>query len=218
MVQTETDGQTPTGDGLIEHPTQGDSVDGGRLDPKANNSPCKLIHHDQDPMGFEQHRFHPKQVQAPKTVFGMAQQREPRRTPHAAFGPIMGCQNPPNDVLVNLDAEGFSQLLGNPGAAKPRIALLEFNDSSDQFRGWSLGTRLALAGSEIEPPVLACLEGRMKSEQGRGFENHRATQNRVAPVRLRSGENRAPAGFRRFDVAGRATPASQPQPAAAMAC
>ena len=40
----------------------------------------------------------------------------------------------------------------------------------------------------------------------------------VAPVSLCSGKNRAPAGFRRFDVAGRATPASQPQPAAAMAC
>ena len=41
---------------------------------------------------------------------------------------------------------------------------------------------------------------------------------RVAPVSLRSGKNRAPAGFRRFDVAGRGIPASQPQPAAAMAC
>jgi hypothetical protein len=40
----------------------------------------------------------------------------------------------------------------------------------------------------------------------------------VASVSLRSGKNSAPAGFRRFDVAGRATPASQPQPAAAMAC
>ena len=79
MVQTQTDEQTPTGDGLIEHPAQGDSVDGGRLDPKANNSPCKLIHHDQDPMGFEQDRFQPEQVQAPKIVLGMAQQRELRR-------------------------------------------------------------------------------------------------------------------------------------------
>ena len=40
----------------------------------------------------------------------------------------------------------------------------------------------------------------------------------VAPVSLRSGKNRAPARFRRFDVAGRENSASQPQPAAAMAC
>jgi hypothetical protein len=93
----------------------------------------------------------------------------------------MGCQNPPNDVFVDLDAEGFNQLLGNPGAAETRIALLEFNDGSDQFRGWSLGTRFALAGSGIEPPVLVCLKGRLKSEQGRGFKNHRATQN---PARM----------------------------------
>jgi hypothetical protein len=108
-----------------------DAIDGALLHSKANDSPCKLIHHDQDPVGFEQDRFHPKQVQAPKTVFGMAQQREPRRTTHATIGPIMRCQNPPDDVLVNLNAESFSQLLGNPQAAKTRIALLEFNDGSD---------------------------------------------------------------------------------------
>jgi hypothetical protein len=36
---------------------------------------------------------------------------------------------------------------------------------------------LALPGAGIEPPLLVCLEGRMKSEQGRRFENHRATQD-----------------------------------------
>ena len=100
---------------------------------------------------------------------------------HATIGPIIDCQNPPNDVLVDLDAEGFSQLLGDPGAAETRIALLKFNDGSDQFRGWSLGIRLALPGSGIEPPVLVSPEGRMKLEQGRGFENHRAAQN---PARI----------------------------------
>jgi hypothetical protein len=40
----------------------------------------------------------------------------------------------------------------------------------------------------------------------------------VASVSLRSGKNRAPAGFRRFHVGGHGTLASQPQPAAAMAC
>ena len=43
-------------------------------------------------------------------------------------------------------------------------------------------------------------------------------EDSVASVSLRSGKNRAPAGFRRFDVAGRVTSASQPQPTAAMAC
>ena len=42
-------------------------------------------------------------------------------------------QNPPDHVLVDLDTEGFSQLLPNPGTAKARIALLEFNYGSDQF-------------------------------------------------------------------------------------
>ena len=40
----------------------------------------------------------------------------------------------------------------------------------------------------------------------------------VAPVSLRSGQNRSPARFRRFDLADCGASASQPQPAAAMAC
>jgi predicted nucleic acid-binding protein len=50
------------------------------------------------------------------------------------------------------------------------------------------------------------------------FDRLKDRIHRVAPVSLRSGKNRAPAGFRRFAVAERGTPASQPQPAAAMAC
>jgi hypothetical protein len=35
----------------------------------------------------------------------MAQQCEPRRTTHATIGPVIGCQNPPIDVVVDLHAE-----------------------------------------------------------------------------------------------------------------
>jgi hypothetical protein len=58
----------------------------------------------------------------------------------------------------------------------------------------------------------------MKPEQLIAFAFQELAGKGVAPVSLRSGKNRAPAGFRRFAVAERGTPASQPQPAAAMAC
>jgi hypothetical protein len=83
-------------------------------------------------MGFEQDRFRPKQVHAPKAVFGMAQQREPRRATHTKIGPVMSCQNPPDNVLVDLNAEGICHPLGNPGAAETGIASLEFHDGSDR--------------------------------------------------------------------------------------
>jgi hypothetical protein len=181
MVQTEMDGKALTGNGVIEYSVKCDTFDGARLHPKANGSSRKLIHHNQDPMRFEEDRFHPEQVHAPKAVFGMTKQREPRRATHATIGPVMGCQNPPRNVLVDLSAKGFSQLLRNAWTTEMRIALLEFNNGSDQFRSWPPGAGLALVAPGIEPPVLVRFKGLVKSEQGRGFENHRATQN---PARM----------------------------------
>src|ERR1035441_4881652 len=40
MVQTETDGKALTGNGLIEHATKCDAIDGVLLHSKANDSPC----------------------------------------------------------------------------------------------------------------------------------------------------------------------------------
>jgi hypothetical protein len=62
------------------------------------------------------------------------------------FGTIMGYQNPPDHVLIDLIPEGFDQLLRNPGTAKAQIALIEVNEGSDLFRCRSLGTGLG-------PPV-----------------------------------------------------------------
>ena len=92
----------------------------------------------------------------------MAQQGEPRRAAHAAIGPVMGRQNPADDVLVNLDAEGFCHLLGNPGAAETGIASLKFHDGSDQFRGRPFGTGLVVPGPGVEPPVFVRFKGPMK--------------------------------------------------------
>ena len=37
--------------GTVEHPTEGDTIDGSRMDAETNNPARILIHDDQDPMG-----------------------------------------------------------------------------------------------------------------------------------------------------------------------
>jgi len=102
--------------------------------PKPIDAARKLIHDDQNPVTPQQDRFAPEQVQAPETVFGMTQQREPRRAVLAAFGPIMCGQNSADHIFVDSNAKGLGQVLRDLRAAKSGIAPLEFTDGSDQFR------------------------------------------------------------------------------------
>jgi len=39
-----------------------------------------------------------------------------------------------NDIPVDIDAEGFGDLLGDSAATKARVALFERNDRLDEFR------------------------------------------------------------------------------------
>jgi len=63
-----------------------------------------------------------------------------------AFWSIVGHQNPPDHVLVNVDSEGLGDLLGNSGTPTPRIAPLKLEDRLNQFGSRAFWTRLALPG------------------------------------------------------------------------
>src|SRR6476620_10275271 len=55
--------------GTVEHPTEGDTIDGSRMDAETNNPARILIHDDQDPMGSQRCRLAPEQIHAPEAVF-----------------------------------------------------------------------------------------------------------------------------------------------------
>ena len=133
MIGTEPRRQTLPGGGLVEHAAERWTVDGNGLHPKADEPAGKLIHDGQNPVTPQQDRFGPKPVQAPETVFGMAQEGEPRRFVLTAFGAVVCCQNSADHILVDIDAKGLGQVPGDLRAAKTGIALLEFTDGSDQF-------------------------------------------------------------------------------------
>jgi len=75
----------------------------------------------------------------------------------------------PNDILVDLDPAGPSNLLGNTHAAKVRISTLQRDDGGDEFRGRTLWAGLAARrrrGRE-EPAVLPPYQGLVEPEQCR---------------------------------------------------
>ena len=80
----------------------------------------------------EQDRFGPEQVQAAETVFGVAQECEPRSSA-STFGAVVCGQNSADYIFVQVDAEGLGQVLRDLRAAKSGIAPLEFADGSEQF-------------------------------------------------------------------------------------
>jgi len=133
MIGTEPRGQTLLGDGLVEHAAERWTVDCSGLHAKADYPAGKLIHDDQDPVAPQQNRFSPEQVQAPQTVLGMTQEREPRRSVVTAFGAVVCGQNSADHIFVDVDTKGLGQVLRDLRAAKSGIAPLEFTDSSDQF-------------------------------------------------------------------------------------
>src|SRR5438094_3404811 len=51
--------------GTVEHPTEGDTIDGARMDAEPNDPARILIHDDQDPMGPQRSEEHTSELQSP---------------------------------------------------------------------------------------------------------------------------------------------------------
>jgi hypothetical protein len=81
----------------------------------------------------------------------MTEEGQPRRSGFSALGPIVCRQNPPDHIFVDLQPEGFGQVLRDPGTTKAGITLFEFTDELDQlrirsFRAYVLAVRSKGAG------------------------------------------------------------------------
>src|SRR4029077_6114447 len=131
--------------GTVEHPTEGDTIDGSRMDAETNNPARILIHDDQDPMGSQCCRLAPEQIHAPEAVFHVAQESQPGRTTGGLSRPVVMAENPANHVLVDLDVERQGDLLGDSRTAPAGITLLHFDDRTDEFGARTLRAGLPAA-------------------------------------------------------------------------
>jgi|SRR5437588_6088185 len=99
-----------------------------------SNDPARvLIHDDQDPVGPQGGRLAPKQINAPETVFYVAQESQPGGTTRVLSRPVVLRENPANYVFVDLDVERQGDLLSDSRTAPVGIPLLHFGDCTDEF-------------------------------------------------------------------------------------
>ena len=66
-----------TSNGLVEHAAQCRAVNTSGMDTEADDPPSVLVHDHQDPVSSQYRGLAPKQIDAPQTVFRMAQERQP---------------------------------------------------------------------------------------------------------------------------------------------
>ena len=97
--------------GTVEHPTEGDTIDGSRMDAETNNPARILIHDDQDPMSPQRCRLAPEQIHAPEAVFHVPKESQPGRTTRVLARPVVTDENPANYVFVDLDVERQGDLV-----------------------------------------------------------------------------------------------------------
>src|SRR5207237_8489731 len=110
--------------GAVEHPTECGTIDRSRMDTESNDPARVLIHDDQDPVGPQGGRLAPKQINAPETVFYVAQESQPGGTTRVLSRPVVLRENPANYVFVDLDVERQGDLLSDSRTDPVGITLL----------------------------------------------------------------------------------------------
>jgi hypothetical protein len=110
-------------DRAIEHPADGRTVEIRRGDAEADDAASEDVHHDHDPVTFQQHRFATKEVGAPQAVLSACDNGEPRRTIIAWYRSGVLDEDAPDDILIDLDIECTGYLLGNLPAAEAGVSL-----------------------------------------------------------------------------------------------
>src|SRR3982074_45819 len=80
--------------GAVEHPTECATIDGSRMDAEPNDPARVLIHDHQDPVGTQCCGLTLEQIDAPETVFHVAQEGQPGRTTGILSWPVVMGENP----------------------------------------------------------------------------------------------------------------------------
>ena len=133
---------------------------------KTDDTPRKLIHVDQDPVRLQQNGFTPKQVDAPETVFNVADVRQPGSTATGIVSRVVVFgEDTPDHIFIDVESKCFVNLLCDPWTSEPWITPLHFYDSPDEFRRRTLGSRFALSTRRIQPLIFTLLERIVESQQ-----------------------------------------------------
>ncbi len=140
MIGADTLGRVGTGDDLIKHPAQGESIDRALVYGKSNDPAAPLVHDEQHPVGMQGDGLTTKQIDTPQTVFCMADERQPGGS-SALIGVVcvVGCQHAPHHILVYLNAKDIGNYHGDAWTTVTGVALFDFDNGFNQCLGRPFG-------------------------------------------------------------------------------
>jgi len=99
----------------------------------------------------------------------MPDKAQPGRAISSCLGSIVFREHPADDILVDFDAKGVRNLLCNARTANAGVAAFELDDRVDEFLRWSFRAGAPMTSRREEPPIFACLERLVESEQSSGL-------------------------------------------------
>ena len=149
--------------GVVEHPTECDTIDRAGMDAEPNDAARVLIHDHQDPVGPQRCRLAPEQINTPETVFHVAQECQPGGAIGVLSRPVVMGENPSNKVFVDWDVERQGDLLRDSRTAPVGITLLHFDDRMNEFYARSFRAGLPTAIRGEQHPVLSLAHSFVKS-------------------------------------------------------
>ena len=127
VIRTELPRETRTPYRFLKHPTKRHPIHDSTLDSESDDPPRVLVHHDQYPVRPQRYRFTSEQVNAVKAVFRVTNEGEPGRSITVRRRMVMRGENTTHDILINTNAEGQIDLLGNARTSPCRITLLHID-------------------------------------------------------------------------------------------
>src|SRR5471032_1789319 len=98
---------------VVQQATERHAIDVRRLDAEANDAAREMIHHQHDPVALKHNRFTVEQIDTPQAVLHVADEREPGWALGSRGRSEVLSEDATHDVLVDLDAERMSHLLGD---------------------------------------------------------------------------------------------------------
>ena len=101
---------------------------------KADDAPSELVHDHEHRVGVEQNGFTTKKIDAPETVFLMADKSQPGRavTGIGSWSVVL-FKYAPDNIFIDVYSECFVDLLRYPGTAKPRVTPFQFDDGIYEY-------------------------------------------------------------------------------------
>ena len=155
---------------LMEHSAQRHAIDGSGVNTKSNDAAGEWVHDDQHPMRPYRRRLTSEEIDAPKAVLCVAQKGQPRGTGPIRIRPVVSGKDTANHVLVDLNSESQSDLLGDSGTTPGGIALLHLDHRFNQIFARSFWAGFASAFRGEQQTVLTILHGLVETQKSRRFQ------------------------------------------------